>query len=344
MELMDNFFKTIRSYLTVYLPNQQCCSENTVKSYRESLNFLVDYLRTEKGLRVAQITFSLFDYELISDFLNWLQKTRGYSRTSLNQRLMAIRAFFNYAGAMDCTQVDVYEQIKNIPVPKEAGRIVEFLTEDALQALLAQPNIRKQTEWRNQFFMTLMYDTAARCGEMLNLKVRDLRIDNKHPMIYLVGKGDKTRTLPLMDRTVQLCRQYLETFHPSPHSNGEDYLFYTTAHGNRQQMSADIVAYFMKRYGEMARTICPEVPDRVHPHQLRHTRAIHLYRSGYPLALLAEYLGHANVETTKIYAYADTEMMRASMQKADCLRNSAPAPEPIWVGDDEMILKLSGLK
>jgi site-specific recombinase XerD len=344
MVLMDDFFKTIRSYLTIYLPNQQCCSENTVKSYRESLNFLVDYLRVEKGLRVSQITFSLFDQVLISDYLNWLQKTRGYSRTSLNQRLMALRAFFNYAGVMDCTQVDVYTQIKKIPVPKEPGRIVEFFTEDALQTLLAQPNPHKQTDSRNQFFMVLMYDTAARCGEMLNLKLRDLRIDSKYPMAYLTGKGDKTRTVPLMGRTVQLCKLYLDTFHPSPNSGGEDYLFFTTAHGVRQQMSADNVACFMKKYGESARQVCPEIPEKVHPHQLRHTRAIHLYRSGMPLALLAEYLGHSNVETTKIYAYADTEMKRAAIQKADHLRSALPVPEPIWVGDEDMILKLSGLK
>ena len=62
-----------------------------------------------------------------------------------------------------------------------------------------------------------------------------------------------------------------------------------------------------------------------------------------PLALLSELLGHADPETTKIYAYADTEMKRAAMEKADRKRNISPQPTAIWQDDEDMILKLSGL-
>jgi site-specific recombinase XerD len=79
-------------------------------------------------------------------------------------------------------------------------------------------------------------------------------------------------------------------------------------------MPADTVAVFMQKYGTMARVENPEIPQRVHPHQLRHTRAVHYYRDGMPLALIAELLGHASVESTKIYAYADTEMKRVAME------------------------------
>jgi hypothetical protein len=70
---------------------------------------------------------------------------------------------------------------------------------------------------------------------------------------------------------------------------------------------------------------------------------MHLYRQGMPMMLLSEYLGHASEETTKIYAYADTEMKRAAIDKADIVRNGSTPPEPVWVDDEEMILKLSGL-
>lgn len=103
-----------------------------------------------------------------------------------------------------------------------------------------------------------------------------------------------------------------------------------------------VSAFFIK-YGSMAKLVCPEVPEHIHPHMMRHTRAMHLYQSGMPMVLLSQYLGHAQVETTMIYAHADTEMKRAAIQKADAVRKAKPAPDEIWADNEEMILKLSGL-
>ena len=126
--------------------------------------------------------------------------------------------------------------------------------------------------------------------------------------------------------------------------NGNDFVFYTVMRGRRKSMSADAVALFMTKYCNMAKEFCPDMPDKVHPHMLRHTRAMHLYRSGMPLHLLSQTLGHASEETTRIYAFADTEMKREAMSKADALRGGNPPPLAIWEDDDEMILTLAGLR
>ena len=339
---MPDFFKLIRSFLGEYLPKQRCYSENTVKSYRSALNLLVEYLRTEKNLKVPQFNFAIFDYETILGFLDWLRTVRHCSAQSRNQRLMALRTFFEYAGFMDCAQIAVHEDVKKIPVSKEQGHMVEYLSENALKTLLEQPDIHKHTGLRDQFFMTLMYDTGARCKELRFMRVRDLRLNRKHPTAYLIGKGNKPRTVELLDRTVEHCKRYLQAYHKD--SDHGDWLFYTVSYGERHQISADAIAAFMRKYGDMARAQCAEVPQRVHPHQLRHTRAIHYYRDGMPLALVAEQLGHASPETTKIYAFANSDMKRAAMEKADRARNATPPPTPIWENDEEMILCLSGLK
>ena len=339
---MNDFFKTVRGFLLEYLPKQRCYSENTVKSYRTALNLMMEFLCSVKRLAVSQINFTVLDRETILDFLSWLETNRNCTAGSRNQRLMALRTFFDYAGIIDCAQISLKLDIEKVPIKKEPGRIVEYLTEDALKILLKQPDTNRPIGIRNQFFMVLKYDTAARCGELLNMRVQDLNISAKYPVAHIWGKGGKPRTVPLLGKTVEHCVRYLQMYHT--HQNGDDYLFYTIIHGIRQQMSADTVASFMAKYGETARAICPEVPKRVHPHQLRHTRAIHYYRDGMPLSLIAELLGHASVETTKIYAYADSEMKRAAMEKADAKRNTTTAPTPIWQNDSEMILRLSGLK
>lgn len=340
--MLNDFFKTIRGFVEEYLPKQRCYSDNTIKSYKTALNLLIAYLRTERCLAIRQINFAVFDREMILGFLDWLQAVRHCSVTTRNQRLMALRSFFEYAGIMDCTQIAVHEDVKKVPYATKQGRIVEYLSEDALKTLLEQPDIHRRNGLRNQFFMTLMYDTGARCSELLNMQVRDLRINTKHPTAYLLGKGNKPRLVPLLDKTVEHCRRYIRIYHADLNPN--DLLFYTVSHRKRNQMSIDAVEAFMEKYGERARVRCAEVPERVHPHQLRHTRAIHYFRDGMPLALIADLLGHTSPETTKIYAYADSEMKRVAMEKADHSRNATPLPIPIWEGDEDMILRLSGLK
>jgi len=233
--------------------------------------------------------------------------------------------------------------VATVPTRKTKGRQVEFLLESALKALLAQPDARTKTGHRNQFFMILMYDTAARCGELLNLTLRNLRYDDPRPVVFLHGKGNKTRAVPLLPETVAHCRRYIELFHGDNPPHKDALVFYTKNHGGNTQMSADTVALFMKKYAMQAHETLPDFPKKLHPHMLRHTRAMHLYRQGMPIHLLSEFLGHANFETTKIYAHADTEMKRAAVAKADIVRQGMPAVEPIWTDDEDIILKLSGL-
>ena len=340
---MNDFFDAVRRFLLDYLPKQRCLSENTILSYRQTLNIFVAYMRDEMGIGATELTFSRIDRDVILSFLTWLENVRGCSVSTRNQRLMALRSFLDFAGQIDCTHTALYLSACNIHSKEAHGRVVEFLTEPALTVLLQQPNPAKPKDLRNLVFMILMYDTAARCSELLNMKVCDLRLDAKHPIAYLHGKGRKTRTVPLLNRTVQHCKQYLNKFHPDKDDHSEAPLFYTVIHGIQQKMSPDTVAAFFKKYGNMAKILCPEVPEHIHPHMMRHTRAMHLYQSGMPMVLLSQYLGHAQVETTMIYAYADTEMKRAAIQKADAVRKTKPAPDEIWADNEKMILKLSGL-
>jgi len=73
---------------------------------------------------------------------------------------------------------------------------------------------------------------------------------------------------------------------------------------------------------------------------------MHLYRAGMPLALLSEWLGHENLETTLIYAYADTEMKRKAIQKATGTNNPLNDEniQACWEDNEELIRKLYGLK
>ena len=67
--------------------------------------------------------------------------------------------------------------------------------------------------------MILMYDTAARCQEMLDIRIKDICFNEKTPYLYLTGKGSKTRSVPMMDATYRHLLKYLEKFHPDYKKN-----------------------------------------------------------------------------------------------------------------------------
>lgn len=179
----DNLFCLVRDFLTVYLPEQRCCSSNTVKSCRETLNILLDYVTQVKNVPLRQITFAILDYQLISDFLDWLEKKRNCSISTRNHRMSCIRTFFKYAVNMEPTVTASLVDLGKIPIKKDTkSKVMEFMSEEALQTVFVQPDTDSKKGIRNLFFMVLMYDTAARNQEMLDLKVKDVVTDTKTPV------------------------------------------------------------------------------------------------------------------------------------------------------------------
>jgi site-specific recombinase XerD len=186
----------------------------------------------------------------------------------------------------------------------------------------------------------LMFDAAARVQEILDLTVADIDTHPERGRVTLTGKGRKTRVVPIMDKTGRHLDQYLSLFH-GDRRDPDALLFFTLRAGRRYPMSQDNVVYLLNKHAAAASTDCPEIPEHVHAHQLRHARAVQMLRAGVPLPHIKEFLGHANIATTGIYATADNQMVRDAIQKAG---STTPEPAPIWKGDDDLILQLAGLK
>jgi len=185
--------------------------------------------------------------------------------------------------------------------------------------------------------LILLYDTSVRVQEMVDLSVSDLQLQAKNPFIIVTGKGSKTRSVPLMDKTVSHLKEYLKRFHTE--GGAARPLFYSERSGEPHKLSTDAVAVILKTCGNTARRTCAEVPERVHPHLFRHTRAMDLYRAGMPLSYVADFLGHVSVNTTGIYASADVEMLRKAVEKAN---PESPPQSRVWK-DEESLKKLCGL-
>lgn len=341
-----SLFSLIHDFLKVYLPMQRRCSPNTIAAYREALEQLIDYVKASNRIPIQDVTFEMLNAEMVLQFLDSIEQECGHSISTRNHRLTAIRSFFKYAAMMDVTVVAFLTEIKKIPGKKPiTATAVSHMSETAISAILSQPDITTQRGLRDRFFMILLYDTGARMQEMLDIKLCDLRL-SKTPTIVLHGKGDKIRTVPLMDRTVGHLRQYLDVFHSNYSLSANENLFYVVSHGQRHPLSHDCVGKFLKKYGAMAGRICSDVPDNTHCHLWRHSRAMHLYQNGMDLTLLAQWLGHANLGTVLVYAHADTEQKRKAISVATRQGNPLrAAPDMRFsITDEDQLKKLYGLK
>jgi site-specific recombinase XerD len=118
-EKNTRFFKLIRDFLTVYLPNQRAVSLNTVKSYRESLNLLLNYLCGRNMIGLGKLSFEYLSREAVEDFLDYLEKTRQSSVSTRNHRLACIRSFVKYAAARDIGVQAYLNDLCSIPLKKK---------------------------------------------------------------------------------------------------------------------------------------------------------------------------------------------------------------------------------
>ena len=342
----DGLFQLIKEYLTIYLPKQKIASEHTIKSYRETLNLFITYISLQKDGTLAKVSLDDLTRENIENFLSWICEKRACGASTANQRLSAIRAFLKYASGKNILYVSCYTASRNIPLRKtEKKFIVMHFSESARDAMLLQPDPKKKNQHRDLFFLILLYDTGARDSEMLDMHPADIVTNCGAPYVVIRGKGKKIRTVPIMNETVQHFRSYCRRFGIDTYDKSAP-LFYTMIHGEKCRMSDDNVARFIGKYADMARKSCAEVPKHVTPHMWRHSRAIHLYRKGVPLPLISEWLGHSNMETTLIYAYADTEMKRTAIEKATATNHPLYKQKETETteGDNDNLRRYCGLK
>ena len=337
-------FSLVHDFFKVYLTKMTNRSINTVYAYRESLTALFDFVKSERKINLSEVTFEMIDRYMLTNFLDSLEE-RGCSIQTRNHRLNRIRAFYKYAAKMEPLAVIHQEEILKVPLKStEKAEIIDYMSEDAVKAIMAQPDASTYKGLRDVFLMVLLYDTGARIQELLDIQVRDIRF-GKTPTVTLHGKGGKVRVVPLMNSTIEHFKRYSKAFHQNEGTYSDEFLFYVVRHGCKNKMHHDTARKLIQEYATCAQKNCSDVPDNAHPHLWRHSRAMHLYQHGVDLTLISQWLGHARYETTLIYAKADTEHKRRAMENAnkDSPLGEKLNSERFTISDDDMLKRLYGL-
>ena len=333
----SDFSTFLTQYLTQYLPVQRNLSSNTIRSYRDTFKLLLIFCRDEKGFNIAKLSLSKLDKRCVEDFLLWLSRTRGVSPSTYNQRLCAVHAFFDYIMTEDPCYMEQCIHILKIQSMVAPAPPAQYMTPETLKHLLSMPDVTTKKGRRHLVLLTVLYDTAARVSELTDICVRDVRLDFP-AVITLHGKGRKIRTVPLMKQTVELLNDYLSENRINIRCHPDLPLFWND---HRRKLTRSGITYIVQKYADMARETTSGMPAKISPHVFRHTKAMHLVQANVNPVYIKDYLGHADISTTEIYARADNEAKRVALEKATA--NLELPQVSHWEQDAELIEWLSSL-
>jgi len=300
------FARYIHTFLSEYVPSQKSRSEHTLKSYEYAISLYIHFLEKEKKISREKFNGNNFDKNTIEEWLKWLAGSRGCSPGTCNNRLASLRVFLKYLGEKNISMLCQYENATRIQRRKEPKRKIKGMSREAVQALMAIPNVSTVTGRRDLALIVTIYSTAARIDEVLSMKIGQLYLEAKKPHVIIVGKGNKIRTLYLLPKAVAHLKRYIREHHgeePDP----DAYVFYSRNAGAYGKLSQMAVSKRLKQYAIIANQSCVEVPEDLHAHQLRHAKASHWLEDGMNIVQISFLLGHEQVETTMVYLDVTTE-------------------------------------
>jgi site-specific recombinase XerD len=336
----NDFAWHLSSFLVRYLSGEKNMSKNTIASYRDTFRLFLLFCEQEKKISPDRMTLSSLTRELTVEYLNWLEEKRKCSVSTRNQRLSSIHGFLRYVQRQLPENLFEIKRILGIPPKKTPKAIVSYLTEEELRILFRQPDTKTRKGRRDLVLLTLTYDTAARVTELIDLKVKDIRLVSP-AVVTLNGKGGKARQVPILGKTKELLSGYLEEHkrYPWPVAISDTPLFYNQKH---QKLTRWGVSYILDKYVAMAKEDSGfNLNFRVTPHVLRHAKAMGMLKAGINLIYIRDFLGHSNVATTEIYARADSEMKRKALEKT--YKDLHTGKMPKWEEDENLMQWLHDL-
>jgi len=336
MKNTTDFAYYLTRYFQNYLVSCRNLSKNTILSYSYTFRLLMLFFEEKFSVKPEKLTLKNINKESICDFLDWLQSERQSSNVTRNSRLAAIHSFFRYLQTEDPKHLYCSQTILHIPYKKKDVPILKCLNKEQTSNLLREPNLYDTKERRDAVILSILYDTGARVQEVCDLRMRDIRLESP-AIITLTGKGNRSRNVPIVGNVVELLTNYIKEKRLSG-INKLDYPLFFNQRG--EPLTRGGITYILKKYTSRVKDI--NMPEKISPHILRHSKAMHLLQAGYNMIIIRDWLGHVSIKTTEIYARLDIDAKRKILEGAFPIKDDA-LEYPDWTENQTLMDFLKNL-
>lgn len=307
----------LTAFLREHLPRERNASPHTVATYAHCFALLVRFAAKRLGRRPSDLAVEDLAPDLVLRFLDEIETERGNGARTRNARLTAIRTFFRYLEYQVPACLDQALRIRALPQKRTDTALIDHLTREEIQALLAAPDLRTASGVRDRAMLYLAYAAGLRVAELLSLRLEDFP-DRSLAMVRILGKGRRERVLPLWRETQAVLRAWLAV---RPRAQAPE-LFLNRNGGS---MTRDGFAHRLAQHVAAAAETQPSLRGkRVTPHVLRHSCAMHTLAATGDIRKVALWLGHGSIRTTETYLRVDPAEKLAVL--------AAHAPPPIKPG------------
>jgi integrase/recombinase XerD len=329
----------LASFFNDHLKLQKGLRPNSITSYADAMRLLLQFAAATGKKKVTQLGLDDLNADVVSRFLNSLEESRSNAAQSRNQRLAALRTFFEYIGQRFPERLEQAQKVAAIPRKRAQPPETIFLERDEIEATLAALPADGRCALRDRALLVFLYNTGARVQEAADLRASDVHFDPT-PRVHLHGKGDKWRVCPLWEETSALLKKLLS----GQGSGGPDRPAFT---GVRDSALTRFGIYkIIRRYtAQVVKKGSNGQSRRISPHVWRHTTAVHLLEAGVEVNVIRAWLGHSSLETTNRYAEITLRTKQAALEKCAVPRaaDEKIPRKPLWQTDAALLNWLQSL-
>lgn len=326
------------SFFEDHLKCQKGLRPSSLRSYRDSLRLFLLFVAEKTGHKVSRLTLAELTCAQVLAFLQSVETDRHNHVRTRNQRLAAIRGFFDYLARRVPEMLKEAQSVAAVPTKRTTPPETFFLERDEVQALFASLPSEGRSALRDRALLLFLYNTGARVQEVADLRYKNLELEGQ-PRVHLHGKGDKWRVCPLWKETLALLKQLVA----EQKGTDPEAAVFTSSQG---QALTRFGIYKIVHRHTRALLKPDESRRRISPHTFRHTSAVHLLEAGVEVNVIRGWLGHVSLETTNRYAEINLRMKEAALQACQppASASSGASPrKPIWREDAELLKWLKTL-
>ncbi len=285
-----------------YLQVERNASDLTIKSYREDLMALIEYLvEANEGHCPTPSDVSTLE---LRGYVAAMHEA-DYSKSTIARRLASLRSFYQFGQREGWSKANPAKPLRN---PRQGRSLPHFLSSEELGQLLEAPPIDTTLGLRDRAILETLYSAGLRVSELVGLCDGDLDFDAG--VLRVRGKGRKERLSPIGSYAIRALQRWLtvRTLH-AKEPTGPSAPVFVNRFGRR--VTTRSVGRMLEKYLKLT-----GLDQRTTPHSLRHSFATHLLDQGADIRSVQELLGHKSLVTTQIYTHVSTAGLKQIYEQA----------------------------